>query len=271
MPRSRTKHENIMTGERIPKKFAFKVERTLPSGKVHAHTYDARTLSNWWKMGQRTLPHLGNTPATQNEQARVAAILASHRPGKMERFLYKKSNKTRSTPGNSSVNWSAPGKRTPSNLVHHAAPQVNELQQVKRATDSMLRKLYSRIPVHAPPNHLRKEFSIHQDIGNRIRIYGYLTSEQVIFSVHLDRTWEAVVSVTVMGSKAYLHINVPWTANRKQTESIVKALHVMITRQIISTLRKLDPAITFMRDSEDEGRHVSLSDRALRQFNKRGR
>ena len=257
MPRSLTKHENIMTGERIPKKFAFKVERTLPSGKVHAHTYDARTLTNWWKTGQRTLPHLGNTPATPAEQKRVASILAAQRPGKIERFLFKPSTRTRSSlKGNSSVNWSAPGPRTPSNLVHHPGVPLNQLQEAKRVTDSMLRQLYSRIPVR---NHVAKRgFVLKQNIGNRIRIHGHLTTEQLLYEVYLDG--QQVVGVVVEGSKAYIHLDEPYT------ESIVKALHVMITRQIISTLRKLNPAITFERLGRD-----SLSDRALDQFNRGGR
>ena len=255
MPRSRTKHENIITGERIPKKFAFKAERALPTGKVHAHTYDARTLSNWWKTGQRTLPHLGNTPATPAEQKRVAAILAAQRPGKMERFLYKPSTRTRSNSGGSSVNWSAPGPRTPSNLVHHPSAPINQLQAAKRATDSMLRKLYSRIHIHAP-------FSINQNVGNRIRINGVFDHEgpEVYLEVSLIDSYGKLSTavrllVEVENSKAYLFL-----FKGEKGESTFKALHVMITRQIISTLRKLDPAMSFVR-------HDSNSSLALKQFN----
>lgn len=262
-----------MTGERIPKRFAFKVERTLPSGKVHAHTYDARTLSNWWKMGKRTLPHLGDTAATPAEQARVAAILAAQRPGRMERFQGKQSTRTRSTPGNSSVNWSAPGPRTHSNLVHHHT-SVNQLQAAKRGTDSVLRKLYSRLKNPERKFHAREDVS-----GNRIKIDGYLEHEfernseseitnkiktsKIDFSVDLDGIEVVFLRVYVRpkgnegarfayrdGSGTLHRMNVSdaiLILEGDEKISTVKALHVMITRQIISTLRTLDPTISFRR------------------------
>lgn len=275
MPRSRTKHENIITGERIPKKFAFKVERALPTGKVHAHTYDARTLSNWWKTGKRTLPHLGNTPATPAEQARVAAILAAQRPGKMERFQGKPSTRTRSTPGNSSVNWSAPGKRTPTNLVHHPSVPINQLQAAKRATDSVLRKLYSRMQTPESEFHLDNVFIP----GNRIMIEGNIhhyferdyeseltnkiQTTHVHLAVNLDGVEIVFVKVDVrrphgIGAR-FAYRDGSGTVQRmkvsdaililegNQKISTVKALQVMITRQVISTLRALDPTISFRR------------------------
>lgn len=266
MPRwGLAKQENIITGERFPKRFAVKIERALPSGAVHAHTYDARTLTDWWRTGRRSLPHLGDTDATPAEQRRVAAVLAAQPPGRMERFRGKPSTRVRSNLRHtSSVNWSASGARTPNDLVHHTPPAVaraDELQAVKRVTDSMLRKLY-RQGRYAPSGpygiqevHARR-YGAHESVGARIKVLGatdHTENGQVIRLVVRYDGFPIVTLTITRSSKARLHLHSP----RAAASSVVSALHVMLTRQILGTLRSLDPKATLQRHEYD---HYSPGD-----------